>query len=226
MNAPADAPGNRHLGNRRLRAVAVVTGTLGILTLAACSGSSTPSTPTGSATAAPITATSGRPSPTSSATYRPADPKGLGAQVQVSGPAGAGTDEQRAIEAVWSRYWEVRFAAFNSRGGTLDPTFSSLDAVATGKARSNVILGSSNRLKKGMYTVGTAQFTVTSVDVRGNAAVVHACAHDRSYEINDKGETVVPAPGDAPIADQLTRTPDGWRVSDTPAVPGACAAGS
>lgn len=200
-----------------------------LLALSACSNGSSSLTPTtsvsGGAGSTPTASSSQPIAPTSSGTTA-GDPKGLGVKVEVSGPAGTLTADQTAAVGAWSQYWHVTMASFNSQGGTLDANLANLDAVATGKARSDTVLGSSNRLKKGMYTVGTVRFGVIGVEVNGTTGALRACAHDQSYEINSQGVTVVAAKGDTAVSGQLTKTATGWRVSSTAKVPGGCPAGS
>jgi hypothetical protein len=212
----------------RLRSTIAAIGAASLLALSACSSSSGSATPTasasGSAGATP-TASSQPTAPTSSGPTA-GDPKGLGVTVEVSGSSGTLTADQKAAVSMWSQYWHVTMASFNSQGGTLDANLANLDAVATGTARSDAILGSSNRLRKGMYTVGTVRFTVIGVEVSGSAVALRACAHDQSYEINSQGLTVVAAKGDTAVNGQLTKTATGWRVSGTAKVSGGCPAGS
>ena len=228
VEGTATLVGRRGARSGRRRRVTAVIGTLlaAVLVTACSSGSGNASAPSSVSLPPTTSTTSTGAAPSPSDSYAPADPKRIGTTVTVTGPSGTLTAEQKSVLDVWTRYWRLAMATFNSQGAVVAPDFTKVDAVAMGEASLYVVDGGAYRSKKGMYTVGSVTLVVSAVDVRSGNATVRGCLHDESYEIDSKGATVIPAPGASAVADEVTRTPEGWRVSKRPEGLGACRSGS
>lgn len=228
---------------RRLRP-ALVTATcsvlLGVPVVAGCSGaSSTGAGSTGSGAASgtsPVAATSAGPSsggaagtgtPTGSAGngspapvpptplgYAPADPKKVGAWVEVRSTPTGTTDEQ-AVLRVWRTYLQLSSEAANTQGAGASATeqAKALDAVATGNGKAAVLAVAEARRKAGTFTIGRTVLTEALVQVRGDTAAVSACVDDQSYEVDRTGRTVTPATGVQAVSGAVVRVGGGWKVT-------------
>lgn len=231
-------PGTRTPSRRTTRSglLTTVTITVGLLALTGCSGASNPNTGTGSTPSPTLSATAtatatGTPTPSRTGPvpptplgYTPDDPKGIGSWVEVRGPSTT-TPEQKAVMQTWTTYWRITTQAVNSYGLNLSSPelVKTLDNVATGAARRAVIDGVSDLNQKREQTVGPGIFTVQSVQIVGDRAIIRGCMNDQTYEVNERGETVEPPPGVSRLEHTLIRSGGRWRVSATPVLPGKCA---
>lgn len=218
MTAPVPSQ-RRRLASGCLGAVAA----LG-LALTGCSGSSSPadpsvSTPTGTGG---VTSASPSPSPSPSGVrYVPGDPQRIGARVVVHRSVAA-TPDEKAVAAAWLAYWELTGQAFNTQGAVFGGSSAALDAVATGQAKVYLLGGLSDHVKGHLHTVGTLSVDITSVKVTGATATVTACGLDQSFEVDDKGQTVIPAPGVERLPGTLVRQGGRWLVSQASVLAGGC----
>jgi hypothetical protein len=210
MSIPVLSPRPRRPRNRR-QPPALVIG-ITILALTGCSHRSTP--PTGSATrATPTTPTT--PTRTSLG-YTPEDPNKIGSWAEFTSSV-TGTPEQQAALQTWRTYLQVSAEAFNTQGLSISTPESvkALDAVATGNGKTNIFAVVAARRKAGTFSVGRMIVTSASVQVHGNTAVISACADDQSYEVDQTGKTVTPAPGAQAFTSTLVRTARAWKVTDS-----------
>jgi hypothetical protein len=127
-----------------------------------------------------------------------------------------GRIHQAALQT-WRTYLQVSAEAFNTQGLSISTPESvkALDAVATGNGKTNIFAVVAARRKAGTFSVGRMIVTSASVQVHGNTAVISACADDQSYEVDQTGKTVTPAPGAQAFTSTLVRTARAWKVTDS-----------
>jgi hypothetical protein len=194
---------------------------LAVATVTGCSGNSKatpaptpPPTSTSTPTATTPTATRSGPVPPTPLAYAPEDPGKIGSWVEFTG-AVTGTPQQQAALRTWRTYLQVSAEAFNTQGLSISTPESvkPLDAVATGNGKSNVFAVVAARRKAGTFSIGRMIVKDTTTQVRGTTAVISACVDDQSYEVDQTGKTVTPAPGAGAFSSTLTFSAGVWKVT-------------
>jgi hypothetical protein len=203
----------------------VLVGTLlaasGVLGLAACTSTSQPKTentppspPASAATSTTPTPTRTSPVPPTPLGYTPADPAKIGSWTEFR-DAVTGTPDRQAVIRAWRTYLQITAQAANTQGLNVstDETVKALDAVATASGKTNVFSIVAARRKAGAFTVGHSIVTRTQVQVHGSTATISACINDQSYEVDQSGKTVTPAPGVKAFSSTLVRVGTAWKVT-------------
>jgi hypothetical protein len=194
-----------------------------VTALAACSGGSkgsatglTASAPASTSTASTSTLSTPAQTPSSILGYSPEDPGKIGSWVEFHGAVTGTTDEQAAI-TVWRKYLQFSAQAFNTQGLSLSTPQSGkvLDTMATGNGKTNVFAVVAARRKAGTFTVGRTIVRTATIKVTGATAVISACVDDQSYEVDQLGKTVTPAPGVEAFVSTMVRSSGTWKVSDS-----------
>jgi hypothetical protein len=136
-------------------------------------------------------------------------------------------DEQAAVKA-WMDFYQISAGALNTFGMNLSTKaeVKAFEAVATGKAHQWTYGWIAERRRKRYMTVGENLMTMNAIQIQGKKATIQGCVDDKSYEVDEQGKAVTPAPGLTGLTDTLVRSGTTWRVSEIQVTAGKCPAGA
>ena len=178
--------------------IAALTAVVG-LSLTSCGGDDGPD----------VTISSGRPTPSSTAST-PADDSADDIITLGSSPGSLEADQQEVLDA-YVAYWQVRAAAY--RAARIDP--DALGRVASGQAASSVAVYVSGQQAEKRHTEGKTTLRVSDVAVDGDSATVSDCLDDRSADVSDDSGKPVERPGgDTGITASMQRVSGSWFAVD------------
>jgi hypothetical protein len=211
-----NTPWRRHSRSRP----AALTGAaaIALITLVGCSGSNTtnnsgPTSATSQTSSATPSPTS-TPTPSATVTYKPGDPRGMGAWVEL-GLLAARTPEERVVIDAYVKGQQVRAEAFNTRVVDEAAFTSAMEGTALSGARVNVKW----RIDKNLWTIGRVVLNVLSVQVSGTTATMRVCNFDASSEVDKTGQNVIQPPGSVGAVLTFVQRDGVWRgasgVKDT-----------
>ena len=153
--------------------------------------------------------------------YTPSDPARIGHWLVIA-PFTPSTPEQAPVLKDYVAFRQALTRAINQQ--TID--FKVLNAVSVGNSRNGILQMVGERIQKGQFTIGETKVQIRSVQVGKGTATVEVCQDDRSYEVDEQGKTVVPAPGVALFRDKMLLINGKWLVSQSLAwVPKGCTMG-
>jgi hypothetical protein len=200
-----------------LTAAAAIT----LITLVGCSGSSTTknSGPTSatSQTSSVTASTTPSPSPSASVTYKPGDPRGMGAWSEL-GLVNVRSNDERAVVDAYFHMDQVGLQAFN----THVEDDAALNAVLQGEHLKGVRSGIQWRMEKKVWTVGREVLNVLSVQLQGDTATLRVCNFDGTSEVDGTGQNITQPPGSTGAYVTFVRRGGVWRGSSGRPDPAKC----
>jgi hypothetical protein len=184
---------------------------VGALLLSGCGdddGTDAPEPPTLGETTA---AASEEPSPSATPTDDgpiPADP--VDGEV-IRGLSAATSDEQRAVEDVWFRYWTEVIGMYRD----LEVDRDALYAVANEAAASGPVDYVEQMKSRGETQVGGVIAATSRIKVSGDEATVSSCFRNSTYNVASNGRPAETGSTFFTTDDRLVREGPDWRVVET-----------
>jgi hypothetical protein len=184
---------------------------IALITLAGCSGSNTtnnsgPTSATSQTSSATPSPTS-TPTPSASVTYKPGDPVGMGAWVEV-GLVNTRTPEERVVTDAYIQMDRVGLQAYNTR--VIDE--AALASVMEGPWLTGTKKQVQWRIDQKLWTVGRSVINVLSVRISGATATMRVCNFDGTSEVEKGGHNVVQPPGSYGVIVTMVQRGGVWRA--------------